>query len=88
MPAVESEKRRYATFPLQSRNVNVQVHSVDTLDLQRDVFTQNFGDASCYAHLGSGTTPILRDRLPPRRPILLDENCSQFSTPSTGAILA
>lgn len=39
---------------------------------------------SWYAHLGSGTTPILRDRLPLRRPISL-ARAACGSPPSTGA---
>src|SRR5260370_42098208 len=47
---------------------------------------QDVGNALWYAHVGSGTTPILRDRLPLRRPIsLAGAACS--SSPSTGAIL-
>jgi hypothetical protein len=46
--------------PLQLWHVDVQIHPVDPLDLKADVVRQHLRHASWYAHLGSGTTPILR----------------------------
>ena len=43
---MESKEAGHTLFPLQSRNINVQVHPVDSLDLQRHVLLQNFGDRS------------------------------------------
>src|SRR5438552_3255099 len=57
-----------ALFPLQTRDVDVQIHPIDAFDFQGDVIGKHFGNASWYAHFGSGTTPIFRDRLPLRRP--------------------
>ena len=72
-------------FPLQPRNINIQVHPVDSFHFQGDVLRQHLGNTSWYAHFGSGTTPILRDRLPLRRPKpLVRTACS--SPLSTGAI--
>src|SRR6266581_8989578 len=51
-----------ALLALQSWDVNVQVHPVDSFHFQGDVLGQHFGNTSWYAHFGSGTTPILRDR--------------------------
>src|SRR3954452_19785550 len=58
----------HAHLPLPLWHVDVQIHPVDPFDLQVDVISQYFSDTSCYAHFGSGTTPIPRDRLPLRRP--------------------
>jgi len=41
---VETEKTGHPSRPLQRRHVHVQVHSADSLDLQRHVFSENFGD--------------------------------------------
>jgi hypothetical protein len=50
-----------------------------SVDLQRCVFITGY--PSWYAYFGSGTTPILRDPPPLRRPsLIIGENCWQFST--------
>src|SRR5207247_2032388 len=83
--AVKTEKAGDSPCPLQCWHVHVQVHAVDSFDLQGDVLSQHFGNASWYAHFGSGTTPILRDRLPLRRPKSLARTACSSSL-STGAI--
>ena len=78
------KETRHAPFALQLRNVDVEVHPIDALDLQGHMLSKDFRDAMWYAHIGSGSTPIPRDRSPPRRPISLARTaCS--SSPSTGA---
>jgi hypothetical protein len=42
--------------------------AINALQLERPMLIENGGDAFWYAHVGSGATPILRDRLPLRRP--------------------
>lgn len=60
---MEPEKAGHSSRPLQRRHVSVQITSVDALDRQRHVLPENLRDRPWYAHFGSGTTPILRDRL-------------------------
>src|SRR3954470_6890060 len=45
-----AEEPDHAQFPLQLRYVHVQVHPVDSLDLQADVIGKHFRYASWYAH--------------------------------------
>jgi hypothetical protein len=45
LPAVPPEERGDPALVLQPRHVRVEVHAVDTLDLQGDVLTQDLGDA-------------------------------------------
>src|ERR1700733_10899172 len=80
VPPMVAKEAHDTLFPLQPRNINIQVHPVDSFHFQGDVLRQHLGNTSWYAHFGSGTTPILRDRLPLRRPKPLGENCLQFST--------
>jgi hypothetical protein len=82
---MKPKKSGHTLFPLQTWNVTIQVHSVNSFDFQGDVFGQHFGHSSWYAHFGSGTTPILRDRLPLRRPKSLART-ARSSPLSTGAI--
>src|SRR5204863_3405727 len=58
-------------LPLQTGDINIQVHPINALDFQGDVLTQHFGNPWWYAHFGSGTTPVLGDRLPLGWPISL-----------------
>ena len=83
--AMKPEETGDSAFPLQGGNIDVEIHPVDALNFQRHMLSENFGDASWYAHFGSGTTPILRDRLPLRRPNPLART-ARSSSPSTGAI--
>src|SRR4030095_15649870 len=83
---MEAEEAGDAALPLQWPHVDVQVHPVDSFDLQGHVIGQDFGHGSWYAHFGSGTTPILRDRLPLRRPKSLARTACR-SPLSTGAPL-
>jgi hypothetical protein len=81
---MEPKETRHAPFALQLRNVDVEVHPIDALDLQGHMPLKDLSDALWYAHVGSGSTPIRRDRSPPRRPTSLARTaCS--SSPSTGA---
>ena len=41
---MKPEKTGDSTRPLQRGHVHVQVHSVDSLDFQRYVLSENFGD--------------------------------------------
>jgi hypothetical protein len=43
---VKSEEAGDALFALQSRNVTVQIHPVDSFHFQGDVVGQHFGDTS------------------------------------------
>jgi hypothetical protein len=78
--AMKTKELRHATFALQHRHVDVEVHPVDALQLEGHMILENVGNALWYAHVGSGTTPILRDRLPLRRHKLIGRNCLQFLT--------
>jgi hypothetical protein len=82
---VDSKKTRDSTFALQHRHVNIEVHPVDALPLESYMMIEDVGHALWYAHVGSGTTPILRDRSPLRRPNSLAGTASS-SSPATGAI--
>jgi hypothetical protein len=62
-----SEKLCHAALALQHRHIDIEIHPVDALQLQGHMAIQDIGDAVWYAPVGSGTTPILRDRLPARR---------------------
>src|SRR4030095_7608572 len=86
---MKAEETGNAALPLQWPHVVVQVHPVDSLDLQGHVIGQDFGHGSWYAHFGSGTTPILRDRLPLRRPKSLARTAcsSPLSTGATSRIM-
>jgi hypothetical protein len=44
---VEPEESHDASIVLDLRDVDVQVHPVDRLDFQRDVFLENFGCRAC-----------------------------------------
>src|SRR5579862_7346976 len=55
VPPMKTKEVHYSLFPLQTRNVNLQVHPVDPFHFQGDVIGQHFGHAAWYAHLGSGT---------------------------------
>ena len=66
--AVETKEFRDSTFTLQHRHVDIEVHAIDAIQLESHMMIEDVGNALWYAHFGSGTTPILRDRLPPRRP--------------------
>jgi hypothetical protein len=49
--AERGEESRYPGLPLQPRQVDVQIHPVDPLQLQGDVLAQNFGNAAWCAHI-------------------------------------
>src|ERR1700674_4270612 len=82
---MESEKAGDSSGPLQRWHGNVQIHPVDSLDLQGHVLSENFATVRGMLIFGSRTTPILRDRLPLRRPNSLARTACT-SPPSTGAI--
>ena len=46
MTSMKAEETGYAALPLQRANVDVQVHPVDSLDLEGDVVGQDLSDAS------------------------------------------
>jgi len=46
MSEMEPEKAGNSSGTLQRWHINVQVHPVDALNLQRHVFPENFGDRS------------------------------------------
>ena len=50
MPEMEPEKAGDASGPLQRRHVDVQLHPVDSLDLQRHMLPENLRDRPWYAH--------------------------------------
>ena len=81
---MKAEKGRHSLLPPQPGNVDVQVHPVDTFDLQGDAISQ--ASATLFGTLifGSGTTPILGDRLLRRLTSLARTACG--SPLSTGAI--
>ena len=85
MPAMTAEELRHPVLTLQGRNVHVEVHPVDALQLERDVLIEDFGYALWYAQLrlrydsdpsGSIATSVAIS--------LAGTACS--SSPSTGAI--
>ena len=47
---MKAKEVHHALFPLQTGNVDVQVHPIDTFDFQGDVIGQHLGHASWYAH--------------------------------------
>jgi hypothetical protein len=76
---VIAKESNHAHVALQLWHVDVQVHPVDTLDLQGDVVGQHFGHASWYAHFRlryesdpSGSNATFGG-------LYLGENSSQFS---------
>src|SRR5580658_62827 len=83
--AVTAEKLGDSAFALQHRHVDIEIHPVDALQLESHMVIEDIGDALWYAHFGSGTTPVLRDRLPPRR-LNSSAGTARSSSPSTGAI--
>jgi len=78
--SMKPEEAGYARIALQLGDVHVQIHPVNPFHLKGDVLGQYFRDASCYAHFRLRWTPILRDRLPPRRPISWARTACGFST--------
>ena len=46
MAAMKSKEAGHTLFPLQFRDVNVQVHPVDPLNFQGDMLRQHLGNAS------------------------------------------
>ena len=50
MAEMKPEETRDSSGTLQRWHVYVQVHSVDSLDLQRHVLPENFRDRPWYAH--------------------------------------
>ena len=52
--AMKPEKAGHSSCPLQRWNVHIQVHPVDSLDLQRYVLPEDLSDCPWYAHSDSG----------------------------------
>src|SRR5205823_7284506 len=47
---VDTEEVGHPRRGLQLRDIHVQIHPVDALDIQRDLLLQNCGNRLCYAH--------------------------------------
>src|SRR3982751_1377376 len=77
--AMVAEEPDHAQFPLQLRYVHVQVHPVDSLDLQADVIGKHFRYASWYAHFRLRYDFDLSGSTAASAAYILGENCSQFS---------
>jgi hypothetical protein len=51
--AMKAKEVHHPLFPLQTGNIDVQVHPINAFDFQGDVLVQHFGNASWCAHFGS-----------------------------------
>ena len=54
LPAMRTEEAHRPKRALQSRHIEVEIHSVDPLDRQPDVIAKDLGHTLCYHYHGSG----------------------------------
>src|SRR5450755_4811670 len=58
---MKPEKTGDSSCPLQGWHVHIQVHPVDSLDLQRHMLSKNLSDRPWYAHFRLRLTLVFRD---------------------------